>query len=246
MLFFRGRPALTSLSLGGRASRRRPETTGRGGRRAAVVDQRIDPSARPPRRPSGTDSLFRCKGHLYLGFFEVLELHATKEQLYERLESDELRDFARQPFMTASWYPTDPILALGEAAARLTMTSYADFLTQMARRQAVRDVGGVYRFMLKLTNSSTVVERLPRMANRYFEFVRSELATPPTSPAVLIVSGIPENIAATYRLVTEPYITRAMELAGAKNIVHKIGAFEPDGLIARRAIVKFTRTISWV
>jgi hypothetical protein len=217
----------------------------RGEAGAVVVDRRIDPSPRPYRRPSGSDSLFRCKGHVYLGFFESLEPHASKEELYARLESDDLRDFARQPFLTASWYSTEPILALGEAAARITGTSYVDFMSAMARRQAVRDVAGVYRFILKLTNPSAVVDRLPRMANRYFDFVRSELTTRPTSPAVLLLRGIPANLATTYRIVTEPYITRAMELAGAKNVVHKVGPFEADAPIARRATVKFTRTISW-
>jgi hypothetical protein len=182
---------------------------------------------------------------VYLGLFESLEPHASKEELCARLEDDQLKNFATQPFLTASWYPTEPMVALGEAAARLAGTTYVDFMSTMARQQATRDVAGVYRFILKLTSPSAVVARLPRMANRYFDFVRSELTTPPTSPAVLLVSGIPATLANTYRVMTEPYITRALELAGAKNVVHRVGPFEPDTRVAGRAVVKFTRTISW-
>ena len=121
---------------------------------------------------------FHCKGNVYLGLFESLRTLAIKEEVCARIESTSLRAFAMQPFLMASWYDIEPILALGETGARITGKPYADFMRSMAVDQANRDVGGVYRVLLKLASPSAVVDRLPRVANRYFDFVRSVLLTP--------------------------------------------------------------------
>ena len=190
----------------------------------------------------------RCTGNVYLGLFEYLERHVPGgvAAVLGRLRDPELIQFASQRFLAASWYDFVKALRLGEAAAVAARLPYAQLMTAVGTAQAERDIRGVYQYLLRFASPAAIIERLPRVARQYFDFVTSELLTrPATSPATLLLTGLPESLAPTYALLSEPFLRRALTLAGATSVDITISAFEPYELDCGRRVVRFTRRISW-
>jgi hypothetical protein len=204
-------------------------------------------SGKWPRANPAVEAAFRCKGNVYLGLFEHLEknVRGGVTAALEAARDPELKAFASQRFLAASWYDAIPISAFGEAAALAGNLSYDSLMRDFGTAQAERDIRGVYQFLLRFASPSMVIERLPRAARQYFDFVNSELLTAPRSPAELHVSGIPREFAAVYCLVTEPFLRRALTLAGAKDVQIDVTPFESEPPAHGFAIVRFTRRIAW-
>jgi hypothetical protein len=200
------------------------------------------PAAPPP------EATFRCKGNVYLGLLEHIERHVRGglEATLAHVGDPAIVAFASQRFLAASWYDALPIPALGEAAAKAAGAPHPTFMAEFGAAQAERDIRGVYQYLLRFASPTMVVERLPRAARQYFDFVNSELLTRPArSPADLSVGGIPRDFAPAYLLVTEPFLRRALTLAGAKNVTIEVSPHEADAAAAGIATVRFVRRIRW-
>jgi hypothetical protein len=210
----------------------------------------------PGRRTSSTDrptivpleALFRCKGNVYLGLIEHVEKHVPGglAQVLRGVDDPDLAAFASQRFLAASWYDALPIPTLGEIAARAAGVAYPELMIAFGTAQAERDIRGIYQYLLRFASPAMVVERLPRAARQYFNFVTSELLTRPArSPSELGVGGIPRAFAPAYVLVTEPFLRRALTLAGAKSVNVESSPFESDAPVQGVPTVKFVRRIHW-
>jgi hypothetical protein len=158
----------------------------------------------------------------------------------------ELRAFASQQFLAASWYDALRIAPLGDAAAFASGVPYTQLMSDFGAAQAERDIRGVYQVLLRLASPAMIVERLPRAAKQYFDFVTSELLTRPArSPSDLLVTGVPRELAPVYLLVTEPFLRRALTLAGAKDVEITVSKLETDARADGAPAVRFTRHLAW-
>jgi hypothetical protein len=200
------------------------------------------PKTNPPGPPA-----FRCKGNVYLGLIEHIErnVRGGLVAVLEHARNPNLTAFASQRFLAASWYDALQISTFGEACADAAGVGYDGFMSDFGAAQAERDIRGVYQFLLRFASPSMVVERLPRAARQYFDFVTSELLTPPRSPAELHVTGVPREFAPVYCLVTEPFLRRALVLAGAKDVTIEVTPFESEAPAHGVPIVRFTRRMTW-
>ena len=204
-----------------------------------------DPQGKPQRDRAAP--LFRCKGNVRAGLLQHIEgsVRGGLTAVLDAADSD-LRDFASQRFLAASWYDALWIAPLGETAAFASGVPYTQLMSDFGVAQAERDIRGVYQVLLRLASPAMVVDRLPRAAKQYFDFVTSELLTRPTrSPADLLVTGIPRQLAPVYLLVTEPFLRRALTLAGAKDVDVTVSKLENDARVGGVTTVRFTRCISW-
>lgn len=192
-------------------------------------------------------SPFRCKGVLYLGSFEYFDryLSGGRRAVLDSLEDPELARFYGQPFLAGSWYDTFPAIPMQHASARLARQPVSDFVKRLARWQAERDVHGVYRVLLQLAAADMIVERVPLLATRYFDFVKIEQQKLGPRDYDAVITGVPAALATLYMSVTEPFLSVAMETAGARNVRFLWAAPEPHGKRGGVEIVRLRRRLGW-
>lgn len=163
-------------------------------------------------------SPFRVKGVLYrgtLGFFEQTVRGGT-QALFDEIRSPELLAFLQQRFLPSSWYDVLPAIPLIEAEARAMRLGVKPYLLHRTRWQAQQDLGGVYRFVLRLASPEMVLNRLPRIGTQMFDFP----APQPTqwvqrNQAVVLIGNIPASLAGWLGTSFGIYIETALGLAGA-------------------------------
>jgi hypothetical protein len=127
-----------------------------------------------------------------------------------------LRTFFEQQFLAASWYDALPIVPVWHVCARLLEQNDSDFLRIRTRHQAERDIGSVYRFLLKLASAESVAVRVPLIVQRYFAFASTDASVVSPGLVRVLVKGVPSLLVPWLRIVSETYVRVALELAGAK------------------------------
>jgi hypothetical protein len=172
-----------------------------------------DPEALP--FAAGT-SPFHVKGVAYLGHVDYAEKHIPggAQAVAEAMHDPALRGFFQQKFLAASWYDVFPMVPVWHTCAKLLHQNPTDFMRERMRYQAASDIHGVYRFLLKLASAKAIALRLPRVMQQYFDFGISESRVAGPGLVRATVSGVPEAIAAWFRLAGETYTVIALGLAG--------------------------------
>jgi hypothetical protein len=125
-----------------------------------------------------------------------------------------LRTFFAQQFLAASWYDVFPMTAAWHRCAEMLQQQPNEFLRMRTRHQAMRDIPGVYKFILKIATAEAVALRVPRVVQRYFDFGSSEASVVGPGLVHVVVHGVPAPLVPWLRVVGETYIQVALELAG--------------------------------
>jgi hypothetical protein len=156
-----------------------------------------------------------------------------------------LRRFFEQPFLASAWYDVFPLVALFGAAARRVSVPSVTFLREVSRHQASEDIHGIYRFMLKLVSPERIIERLPRVAAQYFDFVTAEVRKLGARSYESIGHGVPAPLLDLYMAVTENFLLVALETAGAKNPRNIWSPSEPEGEAHGLLLMQTRRELTW-
>jgi hypothetical protein len=182
-----------------------------------MPDAGSDPESLP--FEAGT-SPFHIKGVAYLGHTAYADgfIPGGAQAVADAFHDPALRAFFRQPFLAASWYDALPIVPVWHVCARLLGLNDHDFLRVRTQHQAERDIGGVYRFLLKLASAEAVALRVPWVVQRYFDFGTTEASVVAPGLVRAVVSGVPAILVPWLRVVSETYLRVALELAGAKTV----------------------------
>ena len=166
-------------------------------------------------------SPFRTKGNVYHSLFEAFDKRVPggASAVFARLEDRDVKAFVEQRFLAASMYDFLPLLELSMISARLAGRGWREFVREGASFTAARDLNGIYKVMLKLATPRMVVERLPRILIRYFDFGRVEGAVSPSRPTryEAAVHDIPKPVWPWLSAVAEGFIPLVMANAGAKD-----------------------------
>jgi len=180
--------------------------------------------------PAGT-SPFRIKGVAYQGHVDYATRYIPggERAVIEGFRDPALRSFFDQRFLAASWYDVLPIVPVWHVSARLLQQNPTDFLKERTRHQALRDIHGVYRFILKLASAESIALRGPRIIQQYFDFGTTEATVLRRGLVRVIVSGIPALLAPWLRVVGETFVLVALELAGVKFAQIRRVPVEPGG-----------------
>jgi hypothetical protein len=179
-----------------------------------------------------------------LEYFERAAPGGRAELLHE-IRDDATREFLSQTFLLGSWYDVLPTQPACQAASRVCKQPMMDLTRKMAAEAAQRDINGIHRLLLKIASPEMVVERIPSAAKQYYNFVDSTVEKLGRNHYIATGEGIPAGIVTLYMAVTEAFILRALELAGARNARHIWHPLKPIGNRHGVAVVQLRREIEW-
>jgi hypothetical protein len=176
-------------------------------------------------------SPFHIKGIAYRGHVDYAEKHIPggASAVALAFRNPLLTAFFSQQFLAASWYDALPLLPAWATCARLLNQPALDFLRVRARHQANADIHGVYRLILKIASAEAVALRVPRAVGQYFDFGTTEAHVVRPGVVRFQQTGLPKMMAPWFSVVGETFLTVALEIAGATNILVRRRPFAPTG-----------------
>lgn len=162
-------------------------------------------------------SPFRARGLLYQGARDFYETIVPGGAAAVRGMLDpELGAFFAQMFTPSLLFDALPIVAISAGVARALKQPHYDLVRQNARWLAERDIRGVHRLLLGVLSPSTVAQRLPRAALRYFDFGKAEAAMVGDKTCDARQYEIPAYLAAWFVAAVEGFVPVALQKAGGK------------------------------
>jgi hypothetical protein len=201
--------------------------------------------------PSSLASLgqgpFRVRGVVYGAVLRYVErrLPGGKVALREALRDDAIMRFFDQIFVASTDYDISPLVKVCVVSADLERIPPAIFTRDRARESAKMDVPGIYRVLLKLTSPEAMAERLPRAFNRYFEPCRADPTLVRRGGLESRLRDIPECMAGWYAAATDGFVSRALEMAGAKQPRFRWERAEAAGEVDGIATVTLPFGVHW-
>lgn len=178
-------------------------------------------------------SPFKTKGTAYVGINERFEVRLAGgfDAVLERVEDPRVRSFFAQRFLPSSMYDVLPLVEAAQIGAKIVGQSWREFVREGAALQAEKDMRGVYRMLLCVASPQLVVERLPRMLVRYFDFGKVVGEFNGSNRYEAVLTGIPKTVGPWLQGVAEGFIPAVMATSGARQtsvIMHPF-EFEADG-----------------
>lgn len=169
--------------------------------------------------PLGTGP-FHVKGVLYLGTQKYFgtEVPDGLARLATTLDDASVREFIQQKFLASSWYDVLPVAPLIRAEAEVCHQTVPSYLRKRAAFQAREDIGGVYRWLLKLASPEMVALKLPRLLTQIFDFGDSFTERLDDHSVHIELRAFPAVLTEWYSTAFEVYAETALGLAGGKNI----------------------------
>lgn len=187
------------------------------------------------------------RGSTYLGIREWVNdrVRGGLPAVLEHISDGDLRDFASQVFLPVGLYDVLPLRPLTEAVALAEGRAYDESVRTRARAVAQRDINSLYKLLLRAISPATAVDRLQRVAQRYFDFggtsVRSigERRTEGTN------TGMPRFIAPWFTPMLDGYMATILEISGARSPRVRFSAPERDGEREGIETVTIRFEVSW-
>ena len=203
-----------------------------------MADVPFEPGASP----------FRCKGILYVDTLAYFDEHIQggRRALFGYVEDRKLRSFLADPFMVGGWYDIFPLVALQSVAASFARMPYLEIVREVARWQLPRQFRGIHRFLLKLSTPELVMMNLPRLAEKYYDFVRIAVREVRPKTYESTACGVPAAAASAYMISSDVAIRAALELAGASGVRVHWFPLEPDGEAHGVPMMRTRRQTSWM
>jgi hypothetical protein len=197
--------------------------------------------------PSTSDrASFRAKGLVFLGAREFYAEHVPGGCDAVRAQLDPgLVAFFDQRFLSGGWYDVMPILPISVAAARAAAKAQPKIVRENAEWMAKRDLRGIYRLILAVASVEMVVEKLPDLSLRYFDFGRADGRMIGEKVFESTRFGIPAPLADWFAIVTTGFVPVALELAGAKSVRVRGSPHTADGHANGVALMRTKFEISW-
>ncbi len=209
----------------------------------------VEIALRSPHDASGKllESPFRVKGTLYLGtksFFEK-NVPGGVEALRVALGPGPLLEFFDQKFLTSSWYEVLNVPRLIAAEARAMRLSERQYLRHRTQFQAEQDIGGVFRFLLKVASPELLVPRLPKVMTQMFNFGKPVVE--PLGPRAyrLRLEGIPSALGAWLHTALEIYVEQAVLATGGRNPLVAMQRPEVLGTQGGFPLIALEMRVSW-
>jgi hypothetical protein len=183
--------------------------------------------------PSPGTSPFHVKGIVYQGthlFFEE-KVRGGVSALYHEIRDDQLLAFIEQRFLPSSWYDVLPIARLIKHEARAMRLSVPHYLRLRTRYQAEKDIGSVYKFLLKLVSLDQVALRVPRIVGQIFDFGEANATMLDHGHVALHMKGLPTVLVEWCSTAFDVYVDTALKMSGAKETEIVLQAGEAEGKV---------------
>ena len=176
------------------------------------------------------ESPFEIKGVAYLGHMEYVRdnVPGGVDAMLAEFETDAMRDFFAQRFLASRRYDIAPLIAAGATCADLLGLENAEFLKRRTQAQAHADVGGIYRFLLKLISSRLLAKRLPLFLGQYFNFGTTTTEIVRRGTVRAHFTGVPQAFVPWFCAVMGTYAEVVMQLSGATQVASNTSALPSD------------------
>jgi hypothetical protein len=192
---------------------------------------------------------FRIKGGAYRGHLDYVAEHLPGgvEEMLHGFRDPALAPFFTQKFLPSTFYDIIPLVVAGYVCARQSRKTYSEFLRIRGRYQAQKDIGGVYKFLLKMVSPMSAVERLPVLMAQYLDFASDRHFEKLGDTKVeLSCRGIPLLIAPWFSTVLEAYCDVVVSAAGGKGVLTRVVLpHEPDGVVKGVPAVRSRCVVTW-
>ncbi len=210
-----------------------------------MTPEPLDESRPLPFRPG--QSPFRIKGVAYRGHLDYVAEHLPGgvAEMLRGFKDPELVRFFEQKFLPSSFYDILPLVVAGYVCARQARKGFSEFVRIRSRYQAERDIGGIYRLLIKLVSPMHVVERLAALQAQYVDFAAASVEVLEPKRVVLVRPRLPLMLAGWMGTVLETYVDVLLTRAGGKNVLARSRPLEPDGELHGVAAVKWLCDVSW-
>ena len=118
--------------------------------------------------------------------------------------------------MASSFYDLHPLVMAAGPSADLSGLTPRAFAETRSRRQAPKDLRGVYRFLLSMVPTRTVARRIPQLFTQLFDFGKAEISREECSEIDATFDGIPSALAPWFGTVVCAYGESALRTSGAE------------------------------
>lgn len=193
------------------------------------------------------ESPFRIKGNVYRGFLAyVAELvPGGVEALRAAFRDRRLATFLGERFLASSWYDVFPLVSSVHVSARLSALAFDEFLRRRSRAQAERDLGGIYRLLLRFSSPENLVSRYAALQQQYFDFGLTTARLVAPRRALLERRQLPAMLFDWMRVAQETVALYAVGATGAKNVRAFTQVATPDGELHGVPTVTLACEVSW-
>ncbi|MCA9599243.1 MAG: hypothetical protein KC776_38310 [Myxococcales bacterium] len=177
------------------------------------------------------ESPFRARGLSYTNALDYVQRKTPggRAACFARLGNGPFRSYFDQLFLAAGDYDAAPLLALFVVAADLEHVPVGRFIEARSRASARIDAETTSRHMLRTASPELMAARLPVAFNRYFEPCQASVSRIGPSGFDGELSNIPVAMSGLYVHSTNGFVSRALELAGAKGVRLEWQQPESDG-----------------
>ena len=160
---------------------------------------------------------FRVKGTAYRGHLEYVaaEVQGGVPRMLEGFEDQRLAAYLEQPFLASSFYDLHPLVMAAGPSADLSGLTPRAFAETRSRRQAPKDLRGVYRFLLSMVPTRTVARRIPQLFTQLFDFGKAEISREECSEIDATFDGIPSALAPRFGTCA-PTVSQRFALRGLR------------------------------
>jgi len=210
-----------------------------------VQPEPLDESRPLPFRPG--EGPFRIKGVAYRGHLEYVSEYVPGgvAEMMRGFRDPALADFFAQKFLPSTFYDVVPLVVAGYVCARQSRRSFSEFVRVRSRYQAERDVGGIYRVLIKLISPMHVIERLSALQAQYLDFAEGGVEVVGERHVLLQRPRLPAMLAGWTATVLESYVDVLLTRAGAKSVLTRPRPLQPDGEVRGFAAVRWQCDITW-
>jgi hypothetical protein len=156
-----------------------------------------------------------------------------------------LGEFFQQKFLPSTFYDIIPLIVAGYICARQTRKSFSEFVRIRSRYQAERDVGGIYRVLIKLVSPMHVIERLSALQSQYLSFAEGGVEVLGDKHVLFTRPKLPHMLAHWTGNVLEAYVDVLLTRAGARNVLARPLPLVVDGQLHGVAAVKWQCDLTW-
>jgi serine/threonine-protein kinase len=165
-------------------------------------------------------SPFHIKGMAWRGFVHLTRhgVPGGLDAVCDALDDPRLKDFVRQTFLAASWYDILPLLPAMGAVARV-LGRPLDHVTRLAAISQCRyDASNVFRLMYSTGRVEDIVERVPRLGSRYYDFGAASGWHEGPGHVALRQTLVPEYLEPWFVPMHAAYSEEAARVLGAKEV----------------------------
>lgn len=192
-------------------------------------------------------SPFHVRGSTYVGMQKYVaeSVPGGFGAVIAHIRDDDLRAFAQQVFLPVAWYDALPIPSIAEAIAEVERRPMADSVRDRGVIIARRDLGSLYKLMLKVVSPNLVMDRLQRASVRYFDFGHADVLPSRPGRSQARISGFPSPLTVWFIPMLEGYASVLLEAAGAGSPRVRFDPPEREGERMGVETVTLTLHISW-